>query len=159
MAYFNRGDRQGGRRSFGGGGRDFNRRDNDRQMFKATCSNCGKACEVPFKPSDRPVFCNDCFRDKRKSEPARPEERGFSRPNFNNAQNLQYKEQFEKLNAKIDKILGLLSSYVATKNAPDFEQIVEKKAESLPSEAPAILVKKKKKASKKAPSKPAEEQS
>lgn len=29
---------------------------------KATCSKCGKACEVPFKPvSGKPVFCRDCF--------------------------------------------------------------------------------------------------
>ena len=33
-----------------------------REMHKATCSECGKECEVPFKPSgDRPVYCRDCF--------------------------------------------------------------------------------------------------
>lgn len=31
-------------------------------MYDATCSKCGKACQVPFKPSGgRPVFCRDCF--------------------------------------------------------------------------------------------------
>ena len=42
---------QGG--GFGGG---------QREMFKATCAECKKECEVPFKPSgDRPVYCRECF--------------------------------------------------------------------------------------------------
>jgi CxxC-x17-CxxC domain-containing protein len=37
-----------------------------REMHKATCSDCGKECEVPFQPkADRPVYCRDCF-SKRK---------------------------------------------------------------------------------------------
>ncbi|HLX13139.1 MAG TPA: CxxC-x17-CxxC domain-containing protein [Bacteroidota bacterium] len=33
-----------------------------REMFKATCSDCGKECEVPFKPAEgRPVYCRDCY--------------------------------------------------------------------------------------------------
>lgn len=46
-----------------------------REYFKATCSECGKECEVPFKPTEgRPVYCRDCFKahapprdDRRKS--------------------------------------------------------------------------------------------
>lgn len=38
-----------------------------REMHKAVCADCKKACEVPFKPSgDRPVYCKDCF-SKRKN--------------------------------------------------------------------------------------------
>ena len=34
-----------------------------RQMFPATCAQCGKATEVPFEPrGDRPVYCSDCYR-------------------------------------------------------------------------------------------------
>lgn len=34
-----------------------------RQMYDAVCSECGKACKVPFEPhGDRPVYCSDCFR-------------------------------------------------------------------------------------------------
>jgi len=34
-------------------------------MTKAICSECGNACELPFKPTgDKPVFCSDCFRNK-----------------------------------------------------------------------------------------------
>lgn len=35
-------------------------------MFDATCSKCGNPTQVPFQPSgDRPVYCNDCFRQMR----------------------------------------------------------------------------------------------
>ncbi len=40
----------------------------DREMHKAKCSDCGKETEVPFKPDkDRPVYCKDCFAKHRKS--------------------------------------------------------------------------------------------
>jgi CxxC-x17-CxxC domain-containing protein len=40
-----------------------------RQMFPATCAQCGKATEVPFQPrGDKPVYCSDCYR---KVRPAR----------------------------------------------------------------------------------------
>ena len=35
----------------------------DRQMFDTTCTRCGSATQVPFKPTPgRDVFCRDCFR-------------------------------------------------------------------------------------------------
>src|SRR3989344_1994197 len=31
-------------------------------LYKATCSECHKACEVPFRPTGaKPVYCKDCF--------------------------------------------------------------------------------------------------
>jgi CxxC-x17-CxxC domain-containing protein len=37
-----------------------------RQMFPATCAECGKSTEVPFQPrEDRPVYCSDCYRKVR----------------------------------------------------------------------------------------------
>jgi len=34
-----------------------------RQMFPATCSECGKSTEVPFEPRNgKPVYCSDCYR-------------------------------------------------------------------------------------------------
>jgi len=39
-----------------------------RQMFPATCAECGKSTEVPFQPrGDRPVYCSDCYRKVRVS--------------------------------------------------------------------------------------------
>ena len=46
-----------------GGG--FKRNFGPREMHKATCSECSKECEVPFKPiNGKPVFCKDCFQKK-----------------------------------------------------------------------------------------------
>jgi len=33
-----------------------------REMHKAVCADCGKECEVPFKPIEgRSVYCRDCY--------------------------------------------------------------------------------------------------
>jgi len=48
------------RSSYSGRRHDFHQQ--DKAMHKAVCSECGQACEIPFKPSgDRPVFCSECF--------------------------------------------------------------------------------------------------
>ncbi len=37
-----------------------------REMFEATCAECGCIAKVPFKPrEDRPVYCSDCFSKQR----------------------------------------------------------------------------------------------
>jgi CxxC-x17-CxxC domain-containing protein len=37
-----------------------------REMFSATCSSCGKTCQVPFQPNgSKPVYCSDCFQEQR----------------------------------------------------------------------------------------------
>ena len=49
------------------GGFQGNHRQDDREMHKATCADCGNECEVPFKPSgDRPVYCKECYRKHKK---------------------------------------------------------------------------------------------
>lgn len=49
-------NKRGGERS---GGRGFDR---PMQLHKAVCADCGKTCEVPFKPNGmKPVYCKDCF--------------------------------------------------------------------------------------------------
>ena len=43
-------------------------RSTPRQMFPATCAECGKDTEVPFEPRNgRPVYCSDCYRKVRLS--------------------------------------------------------------------------------------------
>lgn len=38
-----------------------------REMHKATCADCGKECEVPFKPTEgRPVYCKECYQKHKK---------------------------------------------------------------------------------------------
>lgn len=37
-----------------------------RQMHDAVCSECGAACQVPFKPTEgKPVYCRECFSKRR----------------------------------------------------------------------------------------------
>jgi len=125
MNDFNRDNRSGDRRS---GSRFGNRRDfGRREMYKATCAQCGKDCEIPFRSSgDRPVYCSDCF-EKRRNEDGNFRESGdrnFGRPKFEerrsyppdrgdkgNARvndNGQLVEQLKILNIKLDKIISLL---------------------------------------------------
>ena len=52
----------GGRSRSGGGGGGYSDSRGPKQMFRATCAECGKETEVPFKPTEgRPVYCRDCF--------------------------------------------------------------------------------------------------
>ena len=51
----------------GGGGGGFRRDFGPREMHKATCSECGNECEVPFKPSEgKPVYCKECYMKRKK---------------------------------------------------------------------------------------------
>ena len=53
---------------YGGGGGGYS--SGPRQMYPAICSSCGKETEVPFQPrSDKPVYCRDCFQERRASTP------------------------------------------------------------------------------------------
>ena len=57
----------GGSSSYGSNGGGYRDR-GPREMFAATCSNCGKEAQVPFRPtSGKPVYCSDCFRTMRGS--------------------------------------------------------------------------------------------
>ena len=58
--------RKGGRSGAGaaGGGYEAGRQSGGRarEMFRVTCSNCGRMAEVPFQPrGDKPVYCKECF--------------------------------------------------------------------------------------------------
>lgn len=139
------GGRDRGRGFGGGGGRSGGRPD----MHKAVCSDCGKNCEVPFRPSgDKPVFCSDCFQKQGGAAPRDRESRNFgdrnSRPSFNNrpayqnstnANTENYKAQFEQLNSKLDKILKVVASIVPA--APVVSQ-ESKVAKTVVSEKPDI---------------------
>jgi len=37
-----------------------------RERFSAICADCGKEAIIPFQPKDdRPVYCSDCFANRR----------------------------------------------------------------------------------------------
>jgi CxxC-x17-CxxC domain-containing protein len=106
----------------------------DKRMFDAICATCGKRFELPFRPTgEKPVYCNECF-DKGGSPAVKSSDKG-------------YKEQFDILNAKLDRIIKALTPVVPSEEKK--EVIVEKKAKAKKSEkAVAKKVVKKKKAKK-----------
>ncbi|WP_048125580.1 CxxC-x17-CxxC domain-containing protein [Methanosarcina lacustris] len=53
-------------RNFRGNSGGFRGNSGPREMYKATCSDCGVETEVPFKPDpERPVYCRDCLPNHR----------------------------------------------------------------------------------------------
>jgi CxxC-x17-CxxC domain-containing protein len=127
--------------------RSFNRE--EKQMFKATCADCGDSCEVPFRPNgEKPIYCRACFgnakagatdyKEFRRSAPAPADDRS--------------KEQFAAINAKLDMIIKAMNLSAPAKTvAPE-----AKKAETAaaPKAEKAVVVEKAPKASK-APAKKA----
>ena len=96
------------RGGFGGG------RGRDRpEMHDVVCDKCGKDCQVPFKPTgDKPVFCSNCYEKEDGGRSRSFEDRGRrsssgSDQSSGGASGIS-KEQFDELNTKLDKILGIL---------------------------------------------------
>lgn len=136
-------------KNFKAGGRSSNRRDSPRRSFgdrdarrpslhDTVCDECGKDCQVPFKPSgEKPVYCSDCFGKKgggdndrssnRRDFPRRSfgdrEVRPSAQSNINDRSLSQLVEKIEILNTKLDVIIDLLSSAGEKKPEP-----VEKEA-------------------------------
>jgi len=154
------GKKKFGGRNFAGPKREHAEREEGKPtMHKATCHECGRECEVPFRPNgSRPIFCSRCFDkqggpssekfadksygkprfggDKRKHE--------FDRDNalFENKSAEQLKAQFAQLHAKLDKILQALDTRVLGK--------IEESASEEPAEKPPFKMKKKVSSIKKA---------
>jgi CxxC-x17-CxxC domain-containing protein len=109
MADYNRRNPSGNNRNFGKP--RFNRERSE--MFSATCANCGKQCEVPFRPTgNKPVLCRECFQNNRGSDSRRFPQQTSDRPSYtrdNNQSGPNYQAQFDALNAKMDQILSLLT--------------------------------------------------
>ena len=69
----------------------------DKRMFEAQCDRCGERCEVPFRPTgERPVYCRACF--------GRDGGAGGGKGGD------QVKVQLEALNAKMDRLIKLLTA-------------------------------------------------
>lgn len=114
-----RGNRSGGRSGgFGGrrerdGGRgrdrDFGSFERKRlEMHTATCDKCKKQCEVPFRPTQgKPVYCSECFR---KDGDYGSSSKSEFTPTRTSPQSGVSSEQFNEINAKLDKILGILEN-------------------------------------------------
>jgi CxxC-x17-CxxC domain-containing protein len=146
-------DRGFGRQSFGNKGR-YDR--GPVTMHQATCAECGKDCEVPFRPSgDKPVYCSNCFEGKRDSGDRAPR-RDFNRPNFakdnfdrnrdNRGGNEEIKRQLETIINKLDQLIRSVDRSGDNKVENEL-MLVDKKVMAKESVSPKkkIVVKKTKK--------------
>ncbi len=107
-----------------GGNRGSFRRDSGRPaLHDAVCDECGKDCQVPFRPSGgKPVFCSECFEKKGGGRgDNRSGQRGSYKPRFNDRDSgrssqrgagipdfSQLTRNVEILNNKMDTIITLL---------------------------------------------------
>lgn len=114
----------GGRPNKFGGERRERPRFEDKQMHDAVCAKCGKDCQVPFRPmAGKPVFCNNCF------------EKGGS----GSKDSGEIMEQIKMLNAKIDKLMNMLTPNVSVeknekpevKKEVMIEKVVREKKEKM----------------------------
>ncbi len=83
-------------------------------MHSAICSQCGKECEVPFKPNGKkPIFCASCFRKNGTTDAGRPGALDLRNPRFDDHRTDKeesLKDQLRIVNTKLDSILKLLGS-------------------------------------------------
>ena len=111
----NKGDRGGGRSSA------------PVTLHKATCAECGKICEVPFRPiSGKPVYCKDCFAnrgegagvDNMNRSGGRFQKRDFP-PSSSDSRDSRFKnsgsddivvKQLESLNVKLERLVKAVES-------------------------------------------------
>jgi CxxC-x17-CxxC domain-containing protein len=98
-------EQQSGRRT---GRRDHRRYDErERRMYTATCDECGKECQVPFKPtSGKPIFCDSCFSAMSKKRTDKGADSG------------QLQEQMDLVNSKLDRIIQILESLTVAGKEP-----------------------------------------
>lgn len=109
-----------GEKSFGG----------DKQMHPATCSGCGKPCQVPFRPSaGKEVFCNDCFSNVKGGTGYN--DRG-SRPAPSTGNMDAVVRQLQVVTAKLDQLITLMSatnkpapSKAAPEKSADLKTVIE----------------------------------
>lgn len=130
------------------------RADTGKELFQATCTQCGKVCEVPFRPNGKkPVYCNECFartNGDAASMPSygrfQPRTGGYGKPEFDqhrgqssvahahysaapsNQDNAESKRQFEVLNSKLDRLIRVVESlaHPAAANTPAYPAKFEK---------------------------------
>lgn len=125
-------------------GGNFNR--GNTEMHQATCADCQKICEVPFRPNGKkPVYCKDCFGKNGGQSSSNTQNfphksfapQNNSRENYNNAPkpysapantssqshqnggNIEdVKKQIEVINVKLDRLMNLIATPHVAKTTP-----------------------------------------
>lgn len=163
------GGRSGGF-SRGGGDRPRFGGSNDRkEMFRATCADCGNSCEVPFRPTgERPIYCRDCFP---KNAPARDQggrgdggfkksfggDRGtFRKPSFTprsaapDTRGDDLARRMDAMNEKLDTLIRLMKPGAPTPQVKEAPAKEVKEARGMKKDEKPSLAKIVKKVAKKA---------
>ena len=156
------GGRDGGRQSGGFQKREWNGEKREVTMHQATCGECNKSCEVPFRPTEgKPVYCKDCFvakggRDSRNDGDKFPRKdfgnRDGGRPPFggnksfdgNKSGGDDTKKALEILTTKIDRLIQSVENLAHMKFAPEVkkaEVVAPAKVAVVAPKAPAVVVK------------------
>lgn len=147
MGNFQRGGDRGGFKGGNRGGKGFGAkkswdrgesRGGDRgevRMHKAVCSDCGKTCDVPFKPSgDKPVFCNECFGGKReggRSDYKQPS--SYSAPVSDDSKRMlsEIVAKLDRLFIAVERMSEMKAREIVTESAPVIvPKVIEKKSAS-----------------------------
>lgn len=127
-----------GKPSFGGARSGGFSRGGDREerpeLHSATCNQCGKSCEVPFKPNGKkPIYCRECFRKDEGYAPAprhdapsfdRGGDDRFEKPAYRSTPRVgsdEVAKQLKALNAKMDQILEALLDLGGAEEGDDEE--------------------------------------
>jgi CxxC-x17-CxxC domain-containing protein len=148
------GQRGSGRPGFGGRP-DFNR-GGDREMFTATCDQCHKQCEVPFRPTgEKPVYCRDCFAGKREGHGDNFSKRdSFPRKDFSGPQSSHapdrriddLKRQLDGMSLKLDTLLKIMDGGVSGVKKVSEQKEKPLQFSSVPEKSAAVAASKEKKA-------------
>jgi CxxC-x17-CxxC domain-containing protein len=109
-------------------------------MFSVTCDECGKRCEVPFKPSsNKPVYCSECFgqkEDGRDRDNRRSDRNDGPRPQ---ASSSELTDALKGINDKLDRLLRALELRSKPEAPVDYkakQEVVAPKAEKIVAEKP-----------------------
>ncbi len=83
-----------------------------RDMFSATCAECGKKCEIPFRPrSGKAVYCSSCFEkvDPNRESKDRREGGGTYEKSKSSFDMSLINDQLISVNVKLDKLINILT--------------------------------------------------
>jgi CxxC-x17-CxxC domain-containing protein len=102
-------EEQGG--SYSKRGDSYNRQDREvKKMFSAVCVDCGKRCEVPFRPTgNKPIYCSSCFENVGSTRSGGYKKSTEGKNTNVNADAILLNDQLKNINSKLEKIIEILS--------------------------------------------------
>ncbi|MHA7646583.1 CxxC-x17-CxxC domain-containing protein [Nitrosopumilus sp. S4] len=117
----------------------YSRNDRREESATVTCADCGTECQVPFVPrTDRPVYCNDCFRQN-KSQDSASDRYSRNDRNSRNDRDSRYsrndressRDRTSSRKPKNEKFLKKRESFFANASDKFYESLKEKLFEIL----------------------------